>query len=37
MKNYKMTDKATNAIILFVAMTPAEARRAEKDFIVKEA
>ena len=37
MKNYKITDKATNAIIGVVAMTPDQARRAEKDFIVKEA
>lgn len=37
MKNYKITDKATKAIIGVVAMTPAQARRAEKDFIVKEA
>ena len=37
MKNYKITDKATKAIIGVVAMTPDQARRAEKDFIVKEA
>lgn len=37
MKNYKITDKATKSIIGVVAMTPAQARRAEKDFIVKEA
>ena len=37
MKNYKITDQATPAIIGVVAMTPAQARRAEKDFIVKEA
>ena len=37
MKNYKITDKATQAIIGVVAMTPAQARRVEKDFIVKEA
>ena len=37
MKNYKITDKTTKAIIGVVAMTPAQARRAEKDFIVKEA
>ena len=37
MKNYKITDKATNAIIGVVAMTPDQARRAEKDFIVTEA
>ena len=37
MKNYKITDKATNAIIGVIAMTPEQARRAEKDFIVKEA
>ena len=37
MKNYKITDKATKAIIGVVAMTPSQARRAEKDFIVKEA
>ena len=35
MKNYKITDKATKAIIGVVAMTPDQARRAEKDFIVK--
>ena len=34
MKNYKITDKATKAIIGVVAMTPAQAWRAEKDFIV---
>lgn len=37
MKNYKITDKATKTIIGVVAMTPDQARRAEKDFIVKEA
>ena len=37
MKNYKITDKATKSIIGVVAMTPDQARRAEKDFIVKEA
>ena len=37
MKNYKITDKATKAIIGVVAMTPAQARKVEKDFIVKEA
>ena len=37
MKNYKITDKATKAIIGVVAMTPDQAHRAEKDFIVKEA
>ena len=37
MKNYKITDKATKAIIGVIAMTPDQARRAEKDFIVKEA
>lgn len=37
MKNYKITDKATQAIIGVVSMTPEQARRAEKDFIVKEA
>jgi hypothetical protein len=37
MKNYKITDKATQAIIGVVAMTPAQARKVEKDFIVKEA
>ena len=37
MKNYKITDKETKAIIGVVAMTPDQARRAEKDFIVKEA
>lgn len=37
MKNYKITDKATKSIIGVVSMTPAQARRAEKDFIVKEA
>ena len=37
MKNYKITDKATKTIIGIVAMTPDQARRAEKDFIVKEA
>lgn len=37
MKNYKITDKTTKAIIGVVAMTPDQARRAEKDFIVKEA
>ena len=37
MKNYKITDKHTGSAIGFVAMTPAQARRVEKDFIVKEA
>ena len=37
MKNYKITDKATKAIIGIVAMTPDQARKVEKDFIVKEA
>lgn len=37
MKNYKITDKATKTIIGIVTMTPEQARRAEKDFIVKEA
>ena len=37
MKNYKITDKETKAIIGVVAITPDQARRAEKDFIVKEA
>lgn len=37
MKNYRITDKATKSIIGVVVMTPAQARRAEKDFIVKEA
>ena len=37
MKNYKITDKATKSIIGVVAMTPAQARKVEKDFIVKEA
>lgn len=37
MENYKITDKATQAIIGVVAMTPAQARKVEKDFIVKEA
>lgn len=37
MKNYKITDKTTQAIIGVATMTPAQARRAEKDFIVKEA
>ena len=36
MKNYKITDKATKAIIGVVAMTPDQARKVEKDFIVKE-
>ena len=37
MKNYKITDKATKAIIGVVSMTPDQARKVEKDFIVKEA
>ena len=37
MKNYKITDKTTQATIGVVAMTPDQARRAEKDFLVKEA
>ena len=37
MKNYKITDKETKAIIGVVAMTPDQARKVEKDFIVKEA
>lgn len=37
MKNYKITDKATKTIIGIVTLTPDQARRAEKDFIVKEA
>lgn len=37
MKNYKITDKETKSIIGVVSMTPDQARRAEKDFIVKEA
>lgn len=37
MKNYKITDKATKSIIGVVAMTPAQVRKVEKDFIVKEA
>lgn len=37
MKNYKITDKHTGSAIGVVAMTPDQARRAEKDFIVKEA
>lgn len=37
MKNYKITDKHTGSAIGVVAMTTEQARRAEKDFIVKEA
>ena len=37
MKNYKITDKETKAIIGIVTMTPEQARKVEKDFIVKEA
>lgn len=37
MKNYKITDKTTQAIIGVVTMTPDQARKVEKDFIVKEA
>ena len=37
MKNYKITDKTTQAIIGIIAMTPDQARKVEKDFIVKEA
>lgn len=37
MKNYKITDKTTQAIIGVVAMTTEQARKAERNFIVKEA
>ena len=37
MKNYKITDKHTGSAIGVVAMTPDQARKVEKDFIVKEA
>nr|DAH21367.1 MAG TPA: hypothetical protein [Bacteriophage sp.] len=37
MKNYKITDKTTQTIIGIVTMTPEQARKVEKDFIVKEA
>ena len=37
MRNYKITDKHTGSAIGVVSMTPEQARRAEKDFIVKEA
>lgn len=37
MKNYKITDKHTGSAIGVVAMTTEQARKAERDFIVKEA
>lgn len=37
MRAYKITDKATGAAIGVVAMTPEQARKAERDFVVKEA
>ena len=37
MRNYKITDKHTGSAIGVVAMTTKQARKAKRDFIVKEA
>ena len=36
MKKYRVEDKHTNIIIGVLVMTPDQARKAERDFIVKE-
>ena len=36
MKTYKIEDKETKLIIGVLVMTPEQARKAEKDFIIKE-
>lgn len=36
MKAYQIEDKETKLIIGVLVMTPEQARKAEKDFIVKE-
>ena len=36
MKKYRVEDKHTNIIIGILVMTPEQARKAEKDFIIKE-
>lgn len=36
MKKYRVEDKETKLIIGVLVMTPDQARKAEKDFIVKE-
>ena len=36
MKKYRVEDKHTNIIIGILVMTPEQARKAERDFIVKE-
>lgn len=36
MKEYTVADKETSIILGILVMTPAQARKAEKDFIIKE-
>lgn len=36
MKAYQVEDKATRIILGILVMTPEQARKAEKDFIIKE-
>lgn len=36
MKAYQVEDKATQIILGILVMTPEQARKAEKDFIIKE-
>ena len=36
MKAYQVEDKSTQIILGILVMTPEQARKAEKDFIIKE-
>lgn len=36
MKKYRVEDKHTNIIIGVMLMTPAQVRKAEREFIIKE-
>ena len=36
MKEYTVADKETSIILGILVMTPEQARKAEKDFIIKE-